>query len=169
MSVDEVMEVVLADRAFYETSGGGLTISGGEPTVQFDFCVALLTSAKEKGIHTCLDTCGYFPAERLPLLLPLVDLWHYDYKATGAAAYAQWTGVEGKLIMENLATLQKRGAAIRLRCPLVLEANATPGHLARIDELESSGAFEAVERLPYHTTGHAKYLDLGRPVPVFRH
>jgi pyruvate formate lyase activating enzyme len=82
MTIEEVMQIVRADLAYYQSSGGGLTVSGGEPTAQFDFCKALLLQAKHKDIKTCLDTCGEFPNYRLRELLEIVDLWHYDYKAT---------------------------------------------------------------------------------------
>lgn len=166
-SVSEVMDVVRLDRAFYESSGGGLTVSGGEPTAQFEFCVALLRAAKEEGIETCLDTCGHFPERFLPILLPLVDVWHYDIKATGAEQHQQWTGVDGALIVRNLDLLREYGARIRLRCPVVDGANATPEHLARLQEFEKQGGFALVERLPYHHTGDAKYTDLSRSRPLF--
>lgn len=167
MSVSEVLDAVLADRAYYQASGGGLTVSGGEPTVQFDFCAALLSAAKEEDIHTCLDTCGHFPEELLPRLLPLVDLWHFDYKASTTAEHTRWTGVDGNLIERNLSSLIRAGATIRLRCPVVPGANATDAHLARLVELEAAGCFESVERLPYHSTGNAKYADLGLTAPDF--
>ncbi len=167
MSLEEVMEAVLADRRFYHASGGGLTISGGEPTVQRSFCLALLQAARTQGIHTCLDTCGHFPTSYLPSLLPLVDLWHYDIKATGMAEHAKWTGVDGELIGTNLAALQAVGARIRLRCPIIPGANSTPEHLDHLAGIEDSGTFECVERLTYHATGNSKYADLKRPVPDF--
>ncbi|MEI6108272.1 MAG: radical SAM protein [Opitutae bacterium] len=167
MTIEEVMSVVQADRCFYETSGGGLTLSGGEPTVQFDFCIPLLQAAKAAGIHTCLDTCGNFPSACLPVLFPLVDLWHFDYKATGPEEHTRWTGVDGQLIQQNLAALREMGAAIILRCPIIPGANDSAEHLARIDDLKASGDLLAVERLPFHTTGNSKYTDLGRPVPSF--
>lgn len=166
MTVAEVMAVVGADRAYYRTSGGGLTISGGEPTVQFAFCLALLKAAREAGIETCLDTCGAMTEVQLRELLPWVDVWHFDYKATGDEQWRQWTGVPGTRILANLETLVASGARIRLRCPVVPGANATEAHLSQLDTFEASGKFETVERLPYHTTGLAKYTDLGRTPPA---
>lgn len=168
MSVAAVMEVVRADRAYYETSGGGLTISGGEPTLQYDFCRALLAAAKVEGIHTCLDTSGHCPTDRLLALAPLVDVWHYDYKATGAATHRALTGVDGALILHNLQALRATGARIRLRCPVVPGVNLTPAHEAVLTAFEGEaavGELESVERLIYHTTGNAKYADLRRAVP----
>ena len=167
-SVEEIMEIVRADRAYYASSGGGLTVSGGEPTVQFDFCRALLTAAKVEGIHTCLDTCGHVSPEKLLALLPLVDLWHYDYKATGSEMHRRFTGLDNTLILKNLAVLRENNARIRLRCPVIPGGNDTEEHLRSLDAFEASGDFASVERLPYHTTGNAKYSDLGRPVPEFK-
>lgn len=167
MSVSDVMHPVLADRRYYQTSGGGVTLSGGEPTMQFKFCKALLTRIREEGLDTCLDTCGHFPAGYLRELLPLVDLWHFDYKATGAAEHRRWTGVDGHRIRRNLETLLEAGARVRLRCPVVPGANDTPQHLRALEAFESSGRFEQVERLDYHCVGNPKYADLGRPAPRF--
>jgi pyruvate formate lyase activating enzyme len=166
MTVAEVMQIVLADRDYYDGSSGGLTISGGEPTVQFAFCLALLRAAKAAGISTCLDTCGHLPTERLAELLPYVDLFHYDYKLAEPADHRAHTGVDNTLILKNLAFLRARGARIILRCPIIPGVNDTPAHTAAIAALNAAGpAFEAIERLPYHTIGHAKYTDLSRPTP----
>jgi len=165
MTVAEVMETLRADQPYYASSGGGLTVSGGEPTVQFDFCRALLEAARAEGIHTCLDTCGHFPPERLDALLPLVDLWHFDYKLSDAQRALRWTGVNGYRIAENLAALTRTDAAIRLRCPIIPGVNDTPKHRAVLETLRRSGRFETVEELPYHDIGIAKYTDLGRKPP----
>ncbi len=166
MSVDTVMEAVLADRAYYKRSGGGLTLSGGEPTVQYDFCQALLQAARAQGIHTCLDTCGHVPTDKLLALVPLVDLFHFDYKATGADVCQQWTGVDGQLIEHNRQALLKAGASLCLRCPIVPGANDSAEHLRRLDQFAASGAYTHVERLTYHDTGRGKYADLGRTPPA---
>lgn len=160
-SVDEVMEMVLADRAFYESSGGGLTLSGGEPTVQYEFCLALLKAAKAEGIHTCLDSSGHFPSDYLSELLPWVDLFHFDWKLSSPEAHFQWTGVDGRLIRANLDWLIRNRARIILRCPIIPGVNDTPEHEQALGEWESHPGIEAVERLSYHTTGLPKYDDLG--------
>lgn len=165
MSVDQVMAKVRADLPYFASSGGGLTISGGEPTVQFAFCLALLAAAKAENIETCLDTCGEFPEHYIDQLLPLVDIWHFDFKATSAQAHLHWTGTDGTRIRRNLHRLMEGPARIRLRCPIIPGANDDPQHLEAIEALENTGRFETVERLPYHAIGNPKYLDLGRPVP----
>lgn len=167
MTVEEVMAVVRADRAFYETSNGGMTLSGGEPTVQFNFCRALLAAARDEGIHTCLDTCGYVSRNRLLELVPLVDLFHYDYKLEDRHAHERWTGVDNRLIKRNLHALIDRGARIILRCPIIPGVNDTPEHEEALAAWEAHEGIESVERLPYHATGNAKYADLGRTEPRF--
>lgn len=167
MTLAEVMHTVLADRAYYMATSGGITLSGGEPTVQMEFCLALLRAAREAGLHTCLDTSGHFPSRHLPALLPLVDLWHFDDKATGRSDHRRLTGVDGSLIQENLKSVVQAGARIRLRCPLVEGTNTSPEHMEHLRQCEGSGIFEAVERLPYHDFGNAKAVDLGRAVFCF--
>jgi pyruvate formate lyase activating enzyme len=160
MSVEEVMRELRKDKDYYWQSGGGITLSGGEPTFQWDFCQSLLHAAKAEGISTCLDTCGHFRPERLQVLLPLVDIWHFDYKLASGEDHRNATGVDGTLIMHNLWTLMETDARIRLRCPLIPGFNDSAAHRHQLDEFESSGRFETVERLPYHTLGSAKALDL---------
>ncbi len=167
MTVEEVMETVRSDRSFYETSGGGLTISGGEPTVQYAFCQALLFAAKLEGIHTCLDTCGQVSTERLRELLPLVDLFHFDLKYWEPEGHRRWTGVDGALILRNLEMLVEAGARIHLRCPIVPGVNDSEAHAAFLAEWERRPEIELLERLPYHSIGNAKYEDLAMPVPAF--
>lgn len=165
MSVDEVMQPVVRDRRYYACSGGGLTLSGGEPTAQFDFCAALLRAARAHGIHTCLDTCGAFPACRLDVLRPLVDTWLFDYKATGAERHRELTGVDNARILANLRALLESGADIRLRCPLVPGVNDTPEHRDAVRALAAAHPALAVDEMAYHAWGEAKYDDLGRPRP----
>jgi pyruvate formate lyase activating enzyme len=167
MTVAEVMAVVRRDRAFYANSGGGLTLSGGEPTAQFVFCRALLAAARAEGIGTCLDTCGQVAWEKLSELAPLVDVFLFDYKASGAERHRRLTGVDGGLIRENLERLLAAGARVVLRCPIVPGANAEPEHEAAIAEWARRYPALEVERLAYHTWGEAKYRDLGMEPPCF--
>ena len=160
------MKIVRADKHFYETSGGGVTISGGEPTAQFDFCLALLKAARAESIDTCLDTSGWFDSSQLETLLPWVNLWHYDYKATGHSVHRKLTGVDSDTILLNLETLLDKGASVALRCPIVPGVNDTRAHLDQIAAWRKSGRFFSVEELPYHKTGEPKYCDLRRGVPL---
>jgi pyruvate formate lyase activating enzyme len=162
MSVGEVMAVVLRDIAFYQTSGGGLTISGGEPTMQADFCLALLRAAKQAGIHTCLDTSGMYSSATLEKLLPWVDLYLFDVKATDEQRHQQLTGMPLAPIQKTLNTLNAAGANIWLRCPIVPQLNDTEHHLRAIAALSRDNAnISKVCLMPYHKTGLGKWRDIG--------
>ena len=163
MTVDEVMAPVLSDRPFYETSGGGLTISGGEPLFQPGFTAALLAAARAEGLHTCLDTSGQAPWERLEAVLPHVDLFLFDVKETDPEAHERLTGADGRLILANLERLSRAGGRIVLRCPIVPGLNDRPGHLRAIGELAARLAgVQRVDILPYHPLGTSKLAGLGR-------
>jgi pyruvate formate lyase activating enzyme len=164
-TVSEIMEVVRRDARYYAASGGGLTVSGGEPTAQYSFCADLLSAAKADRIHTCLDTCGALDWPRLDALRPSVDVFLYDYKATDSARHRALTGIEPDLPFANLARLQEVGATVRLRCPLVPGVNDDLEHLAAIAELGRRFPRLAIDLMPFHEVGVGKYDDLGRPRP----
>jgi len=167
VEVADVLGEVLADRAFYEPSGGGLTLSGGEPLMQFEFTAALLRAAKQQGIHCCVETCGFAPWPRLEALLGLVDLFLYDFKETDADRHAQSTGVPNGVILENLRELYARGARIALRCPVVPGINDREDHFAGIAALaREMPRLEHIELLPYHPLGRGKVERLGMAAPL---
>lgn len=163
--VAAIMEIVLRDRAYYTDSGGGLTISGGEPTLQPAFCRDLLKAARAAGVHTCLETCGFTRRQTLAELLPLVDLFLFDWKATDSQQHERLTGVPNNIVLENLRWLHESGARIVLRCPLIPDVNDDPEHLEGIRQLAASLPGVSVELLPYHETGLHKYDRVGRPRP----
>ena len=94
ITAKEVATDVLKDKVFYETSGGGITLSGGEPLFQFDFAYEILRLAKENGLSTAIETCGYADAEKIKKIAPLVDVFLYDYKVTDSDLHKKWTGVD---------------------------------------------------------------------------
>lgn len=162
MRVDEVMHEVLRDCPFYETSGGGLTVSGGEPLMQFDFAASLLRSARRAHVHTCLETCGYAPAEKVERISEWVDLFLYDFKETDPRKHREFTGVSNDRILDNLRLLHARGARIVLRCPLVPGLNDRPDHFDGIAELSRElPGMDGVELMPYHALGKSKLDRLG--------
>lgn len=165
-SVEEVLREVRRDRVYYEVSGGGMTISGGEPAMQPAFCLGLLRAAHGEGIHTCLDTCGFFDPALLRDFLPCVDLFLWDYKATGPGLHKELTGVDPGRIQENFEAAYGSGASILLRCPLVPGVNDQPEHLEEIARraLEYPN-LRGIEVLPYHSMGADKYGRLGLPLP----
>jgi pyruvate formate lyase activating enzyme len=164
MSVDEVMAVVERDRPFYTRSGGGLTISGGEPLSQAAFTRALLVAAKDRAIPTCLDTSGEGRAEDLESLVAYVDVVHFDYKATGVERHRALTGSDGTRILANLDRLLGDGVRVVLRAPLVAGVNDQADHLDAIAAIYAGGGIEAVEVVPYRALGLDTRSRLGRPV-----
>jgi len=162
-TVAEVMDVVERDRAFYERSGGGLTVSGGEPLAQASFTLALLAVAKERGIHTCLDTSGAGCAADLEALLPVTDLVLFDYKATGPATHVSLTGGDGVALRVHLERIVASGIPVILRAPLVPGVNDSDAHLDAIAELAARHTLAGVEVMPFHTLGRDKRRRLGRP------
>ena len=167
MSVDEVITEVMKDKPFYETSKGGMTISGGEPLSQFAFTKALLERAKKENLHTCIETSGQGPADRLRELLPIVDIFLYDYKETDSALHEDFTGVPNHLILKNLAMLQEEEARIVLRCPLIPGKNDRDAHLHGIAEVANRfNRIEQVDLLPYHPLGRSKSEKIGKTYPM---
>lgn len=157
MTTEEVMQAVMEDASFYQTSGGGLTLSGGEPMAQADFALSLAQSAREQGLHVCLETSGYCPRERLLDMTSCVDLFLYDYKVTGDALHRQCTGVSQQLILDNLRALDEAGAAIILRCPIIPGINLNDGHISGIIELTRSlSRVQQIHLEPYHKIGLSK-------------
>ena len=163
-SVEEVLAEVLKDRPFYETSGGGMTLSGGEPLAQFEFSRAILTAARANGLHTCVETSGFAPFAHLSALLPLVDLFYIDCKETDPARHLEYTGVALAPIVENLTRLDALGAVTALRCPIIPGLNAREDHFQGIAALANRLVnIKEVQILPYHPLGRSKLERLGHP------
>jgi pyruvate formate lyase activating enzyme len=157
LTVGKVMETVLSDRPFYETSDGGMTISGGEPLFQADFTHALLTVAKQEGLHTCLDTSGHAAWEAFERVLPVTDMFLFDIKETDPTALQELTGASERLVIRNLESLSQQGATIVLRCPLIPGLNDRTEHLQAIGEIaERLDGIEFVDVHPYHPLGRSK-------------
>jgi glycyl-radical enzyme activating protein len=163
MSVDAVLAEVLKDTPFYSTSGGGLTVSGGEPMQQFGFTRDLLLAAKEAGLHTCLETSGCSSRERYLEVAPLVDLFLFDIKETDPELHRQFTGVSNLAIRSNLLALDLIGASLVLRCPIIPGLNDRSEHFAGITALANQlhNVLE-IHILPYHPLGTSKSQRLGK-------
>ncbi len=160
MTTDEVMQTVLLDKKTYEASGGGLTISGGEPLMHWQFTKSLLQAAKAQGIHTCIETSGF--GANIAELVPWTDLFLFDYKATGNALHQALCGVPQTPILENLQVLQDMGARVILRCPLIPDKNANEDHLAGIAKtVRDFPCIEEIQLEPYHRLGISKADQLG--------
>jgi len=157
MSVPEVLAEVLRDRPFYENSGGGVTLSGGEPMAQFPFARALLAAAKAQGLHTCVETSGACSTQELAQIIPLVDLFLLDCKDTDPSRHRRLTAAPLDRVLASLGCLNDNRAAVILRCPLVPDVNADEAHLHGIARLASQHAcVREIHLLPYHPLGTGK-------------
>jgi pyruvate formate lyase activating enzyme len=157
VTVGEVIAEVERDRPFYQQSGGGLTLSGGEPLLQADFAVGLLEAARAAGLHTCVETCSQVDPAVLDRVLPLVDLFLCDFKETDPERHRTWTGVGNQRILANLRRLHAAGAHLRLRCPIIPGLNDRAEHFAGIAALAGELAgIEGVEIMPFHRLGESK-------------
>ena len=158
-TVEEMLERVLKDRPFYENSGGGVTISGGEPLCQPEFVVELLRRLKECGIHTALDTTGYVQYEAIERVLPHTDLFLYDLKHMSGDDHQKVTGVRNELILENARHLAHDGGKMQIRIPVIPHFNDSPEVIeATGDFCRSLGdAVTMIQLLPYHNLGVMKY------------
>ena len=157
MTADEVLDVVQRDRQYYQASGGGMTLSGGEPLLQPRFAESLLRGAKGQSLHCCVETSGYALWGVIRTLIPLVDLWLYDYKETDPRRHEKLTGKPNELILDNLRRLHAAGAQILLRCPMIPQYNAREEHLAGIVALaQKLPGLRGVELLPYYDLWRAK-------------
>jgi len=170
VTVSEVMETVLLDKAFYDDTGGGITLSGGDPLLQPHFSRALLAEAKQNGINTCVQTSGIGVDGALDMLMPYVDLWHYDIKAP-PNVHSHYIGVEFDTVKAGLSYLLHNNQKVILRCPIVPGIHTNAGYdeflLSLRREMERIYPIEDVIRLPYHTYGSDKYAALDLDVTPF--
>ena len=132
--LEDVMKQVLADRVFYRKRGG-LTVSGGEPTMQWEGLLALLDAAKAENVSTCLETCGVFPASRIPELIKRVDLFLYDIKDTDPERLKENTGASLSQVVGNLRSIDAAGGETVMRCILIPEVNLNPDHAQALVQL----------------------------------
>ncbi len=168
-SVGEVLQTVLSDRQFYESSGGGLTISGGEPLLQSEFTLALASEAKAQSIHVCMETSGFCETEPLLKLAPFIDTFLYDFKCWDDDLHKQFVGVSNRLILKNLHILSERGSDIILRCPIIPDVNLCQAHFDSIAQTAlENPSVRQIDLLPYHPLGISKYRRLGKPSPYDR-
>jgi len=167
-TLEKVLSEIRKDIPFYETSGGGVTFSGGECMLQIDFMEDILKKCKQLGIHTAVDTAGYVPYERFERILPYTDLFLYDVKLFNSQKHKQFTSVDNELILENLQKLLLSGAKLWIRIPVIANVNDDLDEMQRIKAfLDRCGKPEKVELLPYHAMGENKYRALGQEPQLF--
>ncbi|MBQ3088255.1 MAG: glycyl-radical enzyme activating protein [Clostridia bacterium] len=160
ITVDDALSIALEDKLFYETSGGGVTLSGGECLLQPDFCAELLKKLKEKNIHTAVDTCGFVAKEAIDKVLPYTDIFLYDLKAIDEDVHVQCTGQSNKIILENLKYLNQIGKSVEIRVPFVPNYNSNQIEKIK-DFLKGISCVIKVKILPYHNFSASRYDALG--------
>lgn len=157
-----LVQTLLADRIFFEESGGGITFSGGEPLMQSQFLATALTALRHQGIHTTVDTCGYASRPSLESIIPNTSLFLYDIKFIRDADHQEFTGVSNQKILDNLEWLAEAHGCIWLRCPIIPGVNDSESELeAKAELARSLPAVRQVNLLPYHRTGLPKFARLG--------
>lgn len=164
-SASQILETVMRDKAFYDNSGGGVTITGGEPTAQKEFLLELLAQLKAAEIHTAIETSGFFPGELCQLLAQKTDLFLFDLKHIDPQKHKQATGADNQQILQNFRQILGLAGNRRIipRIALIPGFNADPESVsAMIAFLKQAGYQGLVHLLPYHGWAKGKYQRLGR-------
>lgn len=166
-TVEEIMVEIRKDAPFYSESGGGVTLSGGEPASQWQFAAALLDACKNEGIHTAMETCGYAPKQNFLELAKRVDLLLYDIKHIDNEIHKQITGVGNEEILENAKAAAQIAKEMIIRIPVI------PSYTDSKENIAGIAAFAAelknikeINLLPYHAYGRGKYTQIGREYPM---
>ena len=163
MNAQRIVEDVQKDKQFYEHSGGGVTLSGGEPLLHFECAAEIAKECQKKGISVALDTCGHGKKENVNRVLDHVDLVLYDIKHMDPLKHKKYTGVRNDIILDNARMISKRGVPMIIRYPLVPGINDSPDNLNRLAVFVSElTVVERLDILPYHRLGGPKYRILGR-------
>jgi pyruvate formate lyase activating enzyme len=166
LTVEEVVNEACKDELFYSNSGGGVTLSGGEPLLQAEFACRLLKVCKERGLQTALDTCGHASWDALQKALEYTDLVLFDLKHLDPEKHLKGTRVGNDIILENLKkTVQSNKARIWIRIPVIKDYNDSKEHFQKIATVLKEIPVEKVSLLAYHEWGKAKYTALGREYP----
>jgi pyruvate formate lyase activating enzyme len=168
-TVEEVMHRVVRDKPFFDESGGGVTVSGGECLWQPEFTVGLLRSSKEAGISTAVDTTGYVKWQTIEEVLPYSDLFLYDLKCMDGTLHEQVIGVPNDLILENALRIAKAGGRFWIRIPVIPFFNESAAHFERYGIFLSAikDSVDIVQLLPYHKMGLSKHDRLFREEKIF--
>lgn len=163
-SVEEIMATVLRDKPFYDRSGGGITLSGGEPFMNPDLARALFEASHQAGIHTAVETCLHVPWKYIEPALPFVDLFLADLKHVDEAVFRQWTDGSARRVLDNLQRLAQAGKNIIIRVPLIQGFNASEADITAITDFAADRLrVSEIHFLPYHTLGMNKYQLLSQP------
>jgi pyruvate formate lyase activating enzyme len=169
VSAEEVVLEVEKDSAFYHRSGGGVTLSGGEPTMQPEFAAEVLKQSLERGFHTAMETCGYVEWEILEKILPYLDLIYIDIKHMSSGRHKELTGVSNRPILENIKRIDVADAKLPfiVRIPVIPEVNDSAENIRKTADFVSRlRRVERIELLPYHRYGLSMYRVLFRDYPL---
>ncbi len=164
IAVADVLKVIRSDRTFYEQSGGGITVGGGEPLLQHRFVADLLAGCRAEGLNTALETCGFSPWERLESVLRYVNQLLFDIKHMDPARHRELTGRENSLILENARKAATRVEEMAIRMPLIPGCNNDEGNLGALGRFvtEELPGVSRIDLMPYHSTGQSKSARLFR-------
>lgn len=164
MTAEEVMKEVVKDRLYYETSGGGVTLTGGEPAFQEDFSLELLRLLQKEGISRAMETCGQGGQDFYEAALALGTTFLYDLKCMDPALHQKLTGVSNQMILENLAFLMDRGADLIVRLPMIPGCNDAEENIQDMAAFLKAreGKYRYAELMPYHALGLEKEKKIGR-------
>jgi pyruvate formate lyase activating enzyme len=163
ITVAEVANEVLKDAPFYRRSGGGVTISGGEPLKQPEFLLGILKACRQAGLHTAIETSGYCSPRTFSKVLDDIDLIMFDLKVMDATQHLELTGKRNDLILKNARLLAKAGCAVQPRMPLIPGVNDSVDNLSMLASFLRSIGWSSIELMPYHQFGKSKYVALGKP------
>lgn len=162
-SVEDVVYEIKKDAIFYQTSGGGVTISGGEPLFQADFTAEILKACQQAGIHTAIETSGFASESNFLKVVSHCNLVLFDVKDTNEKRHEENVGVPLSPILENLERLEKLGKSFIIRAPIIPQFNDTPEHLQALKKLAKDKKYcQGVEIMPYHSLGNYKYALLDK-------
>ena len=164
-TVKELVKILLQDQMFYEESGGGVTLSGGEVmAMDIDYLLSLVKALHREGIDVTIDTCGQAPYSSYEAIMPYVHTWLYDVKVMDEEKHKKYIGMGNKVILDNLRKIAEAGARIYIRIPTVKEVNGDCESMQQIIDFlrENNIRPPQVNLLPYHSTGSHKYGKLGR-------
>ena len=165
-TVENILDILEKERIFLNQSKGGVTFSGGEPMLQFEFLKEILKVCKTNGYHTAVDTSGYSSAQKFLAILPYTDLFLFDLKHMDEAKHIEFTGVSNRLIFDNYLMLLETGKDIMVRVPVIPGYNDDPDHLDRLKQFLSAtktASLKKISLLPYHKIGSTKYKRFNLP------
>lgn len=169
-TISELLEIVEEDRTFYEVSGGGVTLGGGEVLMQPEAASSLLMACKNEGINTAIETCGYAKLESVLKIAEFTDLFLFDIKHINSDKHFQLTGVRNEQILENLQELLRRKYNVQIRMPLLKGVNDCQEDIEAVMEFllpyKDYKNFKGIDLLPYHKMGVNKYNQLGMEYPI---